>query len=161
MTRVAGAALVLFAALAQVTWAQALSVEGVFPNFVLVVVVAIAWTYGERPGLAAACLGGLLLDLAAPGPLGPHAIALLCGAYVAGVSARNVERAGVAFPAVATALLTVIYSIVLVGVDDTLDLSLPPLAVAARVAGLAAVYNAFIAVPVIIVMSRSHREVHA
>jgi hypothetical protein len=77
------------------------------------------------------------------------------------VWARNVERAGVAFPALATALVTVIYSIVLVGVDDTLDLSMPPFALAARVAGLAALYNAVIAVPVIIVMSRTHREVHA
>lgn len=161
MSRIAGALLVLFAALVQVTWAQNLAVQGVFPNFVLVVVVAIAWTYGQRAGLAWACAGGLLLDLAAPGPLGPHALALLCGAYVAGTWARNVDHASLVQPALAVALATLIYAIVLVGVDDTLGLSLPPLGLAARLAGLVALYNAVVSVPVIIAIGRSHREVHA
>lgn len=161
MTRVAGALLVLFAALVQVTWAQSLAVEGVFPNFVLVVVVAIAWTYGQRAGLLWGCAGGLLLDLAAPGPLGPHALALLCGAYVAGAWARNVDHASLLQPALAVGLATAIYAIVLVGVDDTLDVSMPAFGLAARLAGLTALYNAVVAVPVVIAIRRSHREVHA
>ena len=161
MTRVLGALVVLFAALAQVTWAQDLAVQGVFPNFVLAVVVAIAWTYGPRAGLAWACVGGLLLDLAAPGPLGPHALALLCGAYIAGAWARNVERAGVVFPALAAAMATAIYAIVLLGVDDTLNLAMPPLGIAARLTALAALYNAVVTVPVIIAIGRSHSQVHA
>lgn len=161
MTRVAGGVLVLLAALIQLTWAQHLALLGVLPNLVLVVVVAITWTYGQRAGLAWACVAGLILDLAAPGPLGPHALALLCGSYVTGLWARNVEHSSVMQPALTAAISTAIYSAILVGADDTLGLPVPSLALAAQVTGLAALYNAVLTVPVIVAISRTHAEVHA
>jgi len=161
MIRIAGPVLVLLAALVQVTWAQSITVLGVFPNLVLAIAVAITWNHGQRAGLACACAGGLLLDLAAPGPLGPHALALLCGVYVAGSWARNVHHAGsVMQPALATAAATIVYSLVLVGADDTLGLTVPPFGLAAQLAGLAALYNAVIAVPLAIAMGPTRAEAH-
>ena len=80
MKRLAIATLLLATVLVQVTWAPRLTVAGVFPNLALVAVIAITWTAGPRKGMAWACVAGLLLDLTAPGPLGPHAVALLAGA---------------------------------------------------------------------------------
>jgi rod shape-determining protein MreD len=161
VSRIAAATLILFAALAQVTWAHNLSVLGVLPNLVLVATVAIAWTHGQRAGLGAACVGGLLLDLEAPGPLGPHALALLCAAYVAGLWARDVDPSRWMQPAFATAVVTVIYSLVLIGADDTLDLAVPPLNLAAQLAGMAALYNAVLAVPAVIALRRTRAELPA
>ena len=149
MTWIAGGAAMLVAALVQVTWAPRLTVFGAFPNLVLVLVVLVTWTRGQRTGLAWACIGGLLLDLAAPGPLGPHALALLAGAYLVGFWVRNVDRASLAHAGIATAVCTALYSLALVGADDLLDLPLPPLNVAAQLAGAAAIYNAVLLVPIL------------
>lgn len=159
MTRVAGAVLFLFAALVQVTWAPRLTLLGAFPNLVLVIVVAISWTRGQRAGLLWACAGGLLLDMTAPGPLGPHALALLAGAYVTGSWARNVDGTSLAQPALAAAIATLLYSLILVGAADTLGLPVPPPGLAAQLAGAAALYNAVLAIPAILVLRRGRTEV--
>ncbi len=161
MTRIAAALLMLFAALVQATWAQQLTVLGVFPNLVLVGAVAITWTHGQRAGLAAACAGGLLLDLEAPGPLGPHAVALLCAAYVAGVWARDVDPSRWMQPALATALASGVYSAVLAGADDLLNLTVPPLNVVAQITATTALYNALLAIPAVIVLRRTSMEARA
>ena len=67
MRRAFGAMLLVAAALAQVTWAPRLEVGGAFPNLVLLAVVAVTWTLGARSGFVWACVGGVLLDLTAPG----------------------------------------------------------------------------------------------
>ncbi len=161
MTRIAAAALVLFAGLVQVTWAHGIAVLGVFPNLVLVIAVAITWNFGVRAGLACACAGGLFLDLASPGPLGPHALALLAGAYVAGLWARDVDRASFMQPALAAGVATLVYSAVLIGCDDTLNLAVPQPADAVQPAALAALYNAVIAVPLMLVTRRARAQVGA
>jgi rod shape-determining protein MreD len=161
MTWIAAALLMLLAALLQVTWAPAVSVHGAFPNLVLVIVTAITWTRGQRAGLVCACAGGLLLDLTAPGPLGPHALALLAGAYVTGFWVRNVDPSGPVQPMVATAVSTAIYSAVLVGADDLLNLPVPPLALVLDLAVAAAIYNSVLVLPVVLVAKRLRREAAA
>lgn len=161
MNRIAVAALVLFAGLVQVTWAHGLVVLGVFPNLVLVIAVAMTWNFGMSAGFACACFGGLFLDLAAPGPLGPHALALLAGAYVAGLWARDVDRSSFMQPALAAGLATLVYSAVLVGCDDTLGLATPPPAAGLELAALAALYNTVVAVPVMVAIRRAHGEARA
>jgi len=152
------ALLVLLAALVQVTWAPGLSVYGAFPNLVLVIVTVITWTRGQRAGLIWACAGGLLLDLTAPGPLGPHALALLAGAYVTGFWVRNVDPSAPVHPVIATAVSTAIYSVVLVGADDLLNLPVPPPALVLDLAVAAAVYNSVLVLPALAVAKRLRRE---
>src|SRR5260370_24602929 len=126
MKVVGGLALRLAAALVQVTWASQLEIAGAFPNLVLIAVVGLTWTQGVRSGLLWACAGGVLLDLNAPGPIGPHALALLPGAYVTGFWARNLHRDSPLHPARAPTLSTVLYSPVLVRTDYATRLPLPP-----------------------------------
>ena len=158
MTWIPAALLMLFAATVQVTWAPAISVHGAFPNLVLVIVTVITWTRGQRAGLLWACAGGLLLDLAAPGPLGPHALALLVGAYVTGFWVRNVDRSGPAHPVIAAAVSTAIYSAVLVGADDLLNLPVPAPALVLELAVAAAVYNSVLVLPIMLVAQRLRQE---
>ncbi len=142
MKRLAVAALMLMTVLVQVTWAPRITVAGVFPNLALVAVIAVTWTAGVRAGMAWACIAGLMLDLTAPGPLGPHALALLAGAYLTGFWWRNLERDSVLHPVLAVAVSTVLYSMILVAADDTLGLPVPPLGVALQLVVAACVYNA-------------------
>jgi rod shape-determining protein MreD len=128
--------------LLQVTWAPRITIAGAFPNLALVTVIAITWTAGVRSGMTWACVAGLMLDLTAPGPVGPHAVALLAGAYLTGFWARNLERESVLHPVIAAAVSTCVYSVVLIVADEALDLPVPPLAVAVQLIGAATIYNA-------------------
>jgi rod shape-determining protein MreD len=136
------AALLLATVLVQVTWAPRITVAGAFPNLALIAVIAITWTTGVRQGMAWACLTGLMLDLTADGPLGPHALALLAGAYLTGFWVRNLDRESVLHPVVAAAASTAVYSALLVLADDMLGLPVPPLGVAIQLVVAASVYNA-------------------
>jgi rod shape-determining protein MreD len=136
------AALLLGTVLVQVTWAPRITVAGAFPNLALVTVIAIAWTAGVRQGMAWACVAGLMLDLTADGPLGPHAVALLAGAYLTGFWARNLDRESLLHPVIAAAASTAVYSAVLVLADEVLGLPVPPLGVAMQLVVAASVYNA-------------------
>lgn len=144
MKRLAIAAILLAAVMVQVTWAPRFTVAGAFPNLALVAVIVIAWTAGGRSGMAWACVAGLMLDLTAAGPLGPHAVALLAGAYLTGFWTRNVDRESLVHPVIVAAISTVVYSLVLVAADDTLGLPVPPLGVAIQLVAVASVYNALL-----------------
>jgi rod shape-determining protein MreD len=140
--RLGGAVLLLAIVLVQVTWAPRISVAGAFPNLALVAVIAITWTRGVRTGMAWSCIAGLMLDLTAAGPLGPHAMALLAGAYLTGFWNRNLHHESLLHPVIAAALSTAVYSLVLVAADDTLGLPVPPIGVAVQLLVAASIYNA-------------------
>lgn len=140
----AGLVLMLAAALVQVTWASQLEIAGAFPNVVLIAVVALTWIQGVRAGLVWACAGGIFLDLNAPGPLGPHALALLLGAYVTGYWAPNVDGKSLLQPAGAVAMSTALYSLVLIAADGALGLPSPPLRTSQQLIIAASLYNAIL-----------------
>ena len=142
MKRLGVAVLLLATVLVQVTWAPRITVAGAFPNLALVAVIAITWTGGVRTGMVWACIAGLMLDLTAAGPLGPHAMALLAGAYLTGFWNRNLDHESLLHPVIAAALSTAVYSLVLVAADDTLGLPVPPISVAVQLMVAASIYNA-------------------
>jgi rod shape-determining protein MreD len=143
--RVAALGVMLALALVQVTWAPHASIAGAFPNMVLVAVVAITWTQGVRAGLAWACIGGVLLDLTASGPVGPHALALLTAAFMTSLWARNVESAHVVHAALTAAAGSVAYAMTLVVTDGFLGMPAMDAVVVFRLTVAAAIYNAVLA----------------
>ena len=145
MKRTGAAAMLLLAALTQVTWAPRLQIAGAFPNLVLLIVIAIAWQRGVRAAMVAACAGGVLLDLSSAGPVGPHVMALLAGVYATGFWIRNVESPNAIHAALTTALSTVIYALVLVLADVALGNPSVGLTAGVELAAVAAVYNAILA----------------
>lgn len=154
MKVIAGLMFMFAATLVQVTWASQLEIAGVFPNLVLIAVVGLTWTQGVRAGLLWACAGGILLDLNAPGPLGPHAVALLAGAYAAGLWAPNADPKNLLHPIGAVALGTVLYSLVLVGSDAVLGLPIPALRVTIQLIVAASIFNAALTLPALPVLRR-------
>jgi rod shape-determining protein MreD len=156
MKRLGIAALLLVTVLVQVTWAPRLTVAGAFPNLALVAVIAITWISGVRYGMAWACVAGLMLDLTSDGPLGPHALALLAGAYLTGFWARNLNRDSVLHPVIAAAASTAAYSSVLVFADDVLGLPVPALGIALQLVAAASVYNAALMPVALAMMRRLH-----
>jgi rod shape-determining protein MreD len=151
-----GGLVLLATVLVQVTWAPRLEVAGAFPNLTLIAVIGITWTLGARAGLAWACVAGLLLDLTATGPLGPHAVALLLVAYATGYWARNFEGGGPLYPALAAAAGTALYSLVLAAADGALGLPLPPLATAVQLMVAASAYNALLTPAGLAILWRLH-----
>ena len=142
MKRIGIAAMLLAIVLVQVTWAPRITVAGAFPNLALIAVIAITWMAGLRQGMAWACVAGLMLDLTADGPLGPHAVALLAGAYLTGFWVRNLDRESVLHPVATAAASTAVYSLVLVLSDNMLGLPVPEIGVAIQLMVAASVYNA-------------------
>ncbi|HEX2680218.1 MAG TPA: rod shape-determining protein MreD [Candidatus Dormibacteraeota bacterium] len=142
MRRAAGVVLMAVAALVQVTWAPRVEVAGAFPNLVLVAVVAITWASGVRAALVWSCVGGTLLDLTSTGAIGPHALALMVGAYTVGLGIHNLERVTPVRVVFTAVVATALYSVVLMLADNLLGLPVPAAGVAFQLAIAAAAYNA-------------------
>jgi rod shape-determining protein MreD len=86
MNRFTVAALALLGAvLLQAGLAPYLTILGVTPNFILLVVVTLALTEGPTTGAIAGFVGGLCFDLLTSGPVGPMALVLSVTGYFAGL----------------------------------------------------------------------------
>ena len=72
--RITGVALVLFAALLQVSVAYRIEVGDAYPDVLILVVAAIALLTGSISGAAHGFLAGVAIALFAALPLGPHAL---------------------------------------------------------------------------------------
>ena len=145
MRRIATLGVMLALALVQVTWAPRLAIAGAFANLVLIAVLGITWTQGVRAGLGWACVAGLLLDLTASGPVGPHALALLAAAYATSLWAQNLDRPNAVHAALTAGLGTIAYSVTLVLTDGLLGMPVNDAALVARLTLAAAIYNAVLA----------------
>lgn len=78
------AASIFVATMLQVGLAPYLSIGGVTPNFLLLVVITLALTTGPTEGAACGFFAGLLFDLIGTGPVGPMALVLTVTGYLAG-----------------------------------------------------------------------------
>jgi len=124
VNRLAQGALLLAAALVQVTLIGRLDPAWPQPNLVLALVVARSWLRGGAAGLGWALIGGLLLDLAGIGPLGAHALAAVSAAYVASaLSAAFENDARPAFAILARVAGGTVYGVVLLALADSLGLA--------------------------------------
>ncbi len=109
----------LLASLLQLTWMPHLAVLGGFPSLPVVAIVCWTWVRGTRHGLLWALAAGFVLDLGSTGPFGPHALALACAAYAAGLLAGLFDEGLAVLPA-AAAFATAVYVGALLVIDDTL-----------------------------------------
>ncbi len=148
-----GAGVVILAVLLQVTLAPSLSVAGAFPNLIVLAVVGWTLVAGAGSGLRWALAGGLLLDLAAPGPLGLHALALAMAAYAAGWCQRSFHAEPLLLPFATGALATVVYNLVLLGAADTLGQNVLLVPVLQSWVAPAALYDAVL-MPAVVLLLR-------
>jgi len=78
-------AAIVVATILQIGLAPYLSIGGVTPNFLLLVVVTLALTSGPTEGAIAGFAAGLLFDLLSTGPVGPMVLVLSATGYFAGL----------------------------------------------------------------------------
>ena len=138
--------LLLIAAVLQVSFFGFFTLDGVVPNLVLLVVVAVAIAKGPDVAAPLGFLGGLVLDLAPPADhvAGRWALALLVAAYVAGRVRQDARRSTVvALVTVAAAsfLATSVFALSGMALGDTV---VDP-AAALRVVAISVCYDLLLA----------------
>jgi rod shape-determining protein MreD len=107
--------LMAVAALLQSTAFNRLTIAGVKPDLVLLLVVVGTLLYGPRAGIVWAFVGGLFLDVFSGGPLGSSSLALMAAAVVAGFGHTTLSRFNVFVPLGAIILGTLTYGVVYTG----------------------------------------------
>ncbi len=114
MTLLVAAIAATVTAMLESTITQYLRVGDAQPH--LVFILAVAWTVaaGLDSGLVWAFVGGIALDTLAQRPLGTTAFALLICVGITGLIARLLIRVRPISSIVATALLSLVYSMILV-----------------------------------------------
>jgi rod shape-determining protein MreD len=96
------------AALLQVSLLSALHVGGVYPNLVLMVIVAWALLRGARSAVIWALIAGLWLDLLSGRAFGVYTLGLVVAAYLAGLGAQTVYRPTIFFALAMGAVATIV-----------------------------------------------------
>lgn len=86
-----------------------LSVSGVMPELMLLVVVSWSLLRGTREGLLWALGGGLWLDLMSGGPFGAAVFSLAVSSVIVGMGEFNFVRDSLWLPLLASALATAVY----------------------------------------------------
>lgn len=76
---------VFVAGLLQVAIAPHLSIGGVTPNFLLMVVITVALVEGPGPGASAGFAAGLVFDLLGTGPVGPMVLVMTLVGFASGL----------------------------------------------------------------------------
>ncbi|MBA2380569.1 MAG: rod shape-determining protein MreD [Chloroflexi bacterium] len=144
MTLLVAAIAATVAAILESTITQYLRVGDAQPH--LVFVMAVVWTVaaGLDSGLVWAFVGGIALDTLAQRPLGSTAFALLLAVGATSVLARSLARIRPIAAIIATALLSLVYSMTLVVLFSVLR---PPAALSdpLRIVLPGAVYDVLLA----------------
>ncbi len=93
-----GAGALLVATILQMSLAPRITIFGVVPNFIFLVVVTLALVQGPVAGCVAGFFGGLMFDLLGTSPVGPYALVLCAVGYVAGLLNANMFAEGWLLP---------------------------------------------------------------
>lgn len=113
MTLLVAAIAATVAALLESTVTQYLRVGDAQPHLVFVLTVVATVAAGLDTGLVWAFVGGIALDTLGPRPLGTTAFALLISVGLTSVLARSLARIRPIVAIIATALLSLVYSMTL------------------------------------------------
>ena len=116
-------AIVLAAVLLQVTFFSYISIFGVSPDFVVVVIAAIGLLGGALIGAVTGFAAGLLLDVSLLETLGVSSLVLLSVGYLAGRYRESFEIDSAFAPAAVTGALALLASAGLTALQVTLDVS--------------------------------------
>jgi rod shape-determining protein MreD len=137
----------LVIALLQTSAMPSLSLSGVMPDLMLLVVVSWSLLRGTREGLLWALGGGLLLDLLSGGPFGVAVVSLVLSSVIIGMGELNVVRDSLWLPLVASVLATVVYDLAYWAVLQVTGRSLHTVYTLLRVMGPGMMLNALAMYP--------------
>lgn len=89
-----------------------LSLGGIKPDIVLLVVVSWSLLRGAEEGVVWGFIGGILLDLLSGAPFGVSTIAMALVSFLTGVGEVNVFRTNIALPLATTFFATIAYNLI-------------------------------------------------
>lgn len=99
----------------QCDWVQALSLGGVIPNVILILVVSVAFFRGCTVGLLTGFLCGLLQDLLFGDVLGFYAMVYMCAGYFSGLAHKEFYDYDLKLPLTLIAAADLFYSFIVYG----------------------------------------------
>jgi rod shape-determining protein MreD len=105
--------LLVATALIQSTVLSHISILGVKPELMLMVVISWSLLRGPGEGMVWAFIGGMGLDLFSGAPFGTMTVALLVVSFISGLGESTVFRTYIALPLVTAFVTTVIYDLVI------------------------------------------------
>jgi rod shape-determining protein MreD len=98
-------------AIIQTTAMPHLTILGVKPDLMLLMVISWSLLRGSKEGMIWALLGGIGLDLLSGAPFGTSTVALVILSLVAGLGELSVFRTHIALPLIATLIATLAYDL--------------------------------------------------
>lgn len=93
-------------AVLQLTIVPYLGIAGAYPDLILVVAVIATFTWSIEAGITIAFVGGLMIDLLAPRPIGLTAFTLLVATGIAALISRLIPRGRIIMPILAVFVLS-------------------------------------------------------
>ncbi|MBI3941955.1 MAG: rod shape-determining protein MreD [Chloroflexi bacterium] len=113
MNRYLSLAFLLGLVLVQTTIATRITLWGVHPDILLMVVVSWSLLRGVGAGITWAFVSGILLDLLSSGSFGIITIAMVSAAYLTGVGEGNLFREAFLLPFIACLIASLVYYFVI------------------------------------------------
>jgi rod shape-determining protein MreD len=133
------------AAVLQASLAPHMTIMGVTPNFLLLVVVTLAMVEGATPGAVAGFIAGLVFDLLSSGPIGPGALVFTIVGYLAGTLAFNMFSESWVMPVTVVGLASLAFGLLYGGLLAFMGTEQDVLGIILRLAVPEAVYDTLLA----------------
>ena len=99
-------------AVIQSTLIPHLSLGGIKPDIVLLVVISWSLLRGAEEGVVWGLIGGILLDLLSGAPFGVFTIAMAAVSFLTGMGEMNVFRTNIALPLATIFFATIAYNLI-------------------------------------------------
>ncbi len=113
MTTIIWLSMIVITAIIQSTVLPLIGFKGIVPDMLLVVVVSYALLSGKEKGFGVGFFTGLLQDLAFGNIFGINTLSKMAVGYFFGLAERKVFKEKVLLPVVATAVATLLHSLVM------------------------------------------------
>jgi rod shape-determining protein MreD len=150
--------LLLVAAIVQSSAVPHVTVWGVFPDVVLVLVVTWGLEAGRREGVVWGLIGGLGVDLLSGAPMGAATVSMAAVGFLAGTARRSAFRGRAALPSLAAFVGTVVYDLLFLAIVALSGGRVLWLASLGRIVLPAALLNGVLAWPVARLARGAHRR---
>ncbi|MDI6604568.1 MAG: rod shape-determining protein MreD [Thermoanaerobacteraceae bacterium] len=106
--------LIILAIILEATFSKFITIFGVKPDIVLILIICFALLNGSTEGIILSLFGGLLQDILYNNAIGVETLALLIVCYIAGVLSTNVFRDNTFVAFVFVLIGTLLYNLIII-----------------------------------------------
>ncbi|MBN1934798.1 MAG: rod shape-determining protein MreD [Anaerolineae bacterium] len=147
-------------ALVQSTVLPRVTLWGVHPELMLMVVISWSILSGAEEGMLWALIGGIPLDLLSAGTFGLHTLALLLVSFLSGLGESTIFRSDLLMPLLIIPLATLGYELALLGGLYLTGWSAPFGAYFSRAVLPSMLLNTLLMAPIYLILRALHRCLH-